>query len=199
MSPSPVKCFPPPTQDPWATASHSEAYSGWNLGSLSNGLLWTRVPGPVLGLQRESGHCWCFWVPQISTFISLWCLQAATTRLAYRPRCCKNLQQRITGEQLKWGGRVSSHLSETLSIMAAEPLYSLEESGPREFPSLQPPSCPIIWRALCIYIFPFLEPLSISLLSDDALPCGPQAQASLIPSGISCIPFCLCIALFSLP
>ena len=42
-------------------------------------------------------------------------------------------------------------------------------------------------RALCIYIFPFLEPLPISLPSGDILPYGPEIQASLIPSRISCI------------
>lgn len=168
------------------------------MGSLSNGLLWTPVPGPVLGLQRESGRCWCSGSRRSAP--SFLC---DVSRLQPRGLLIGHDAVRIDNRELRgnsWNGEGGSlALSETLSIMAAEPLYSLEESGPREFPSLQPPSCPIIWRAICIYIFPFLKPLSILLLSDDSFPCGPQAQASLIPSGIRCIPFCLCIALFSLP
>lgn len=122
-------------------------------------------------------------------------LQAATGRLLIAT------VQEFTTENYRGtagiivGGRVSSHLSETLSIMAAEPLYSLEESGPREFPhsSLL---CPVHMESPFASAFSLswsLFPSHFSLMMHSHADLKP---AFTIPSGISCVSFCLCIALF---
>lgn len=71
--------------------------------------------------------------------------------------------------------------------------------GPRKLLPLQAHSSPKTSQALCVYIFLFLESLSISLLPDDDLPHVFQDQDWLIPSRIGCLIFCLSTAPFSLP
>lgn len=106
--PSPGKCFSPPTRDAWAREGHSEA--DWlELGFLGQ---WVTLVTSSWSLPLSSegpGHCWCFQLLQVSAFISLWCLHISTMSFVYRPRCCKNLQERITREELERGKLCSSH------------------------------------------------------------------------------------------
>ena len=81
--------YPPGTLEPeqvtlrLTLAGTQVSWAMGYFGSSSCSLPWSSE-GP--------SHCWCFRLPQIRTFLSLRCLHAATMRLAYRPRCCKNLQ-----------------------------------------------------------------------------------------------------------